>query len=50
MARGTQRPDSDVDVGVLSETLLDVEQRIELVDAAALAPSANRLQAEFISV
>lgn len=37
MAKGTQRPDSDVDVGVLSKTPLNVEQRMELVDALALA-------------
>lgn len=37
MAKGTQRPDSDVDVGVLSETPLDADQRIELIDALALS-------------
>ena len=37
MAKGTQRPDSDVDVGVLSKTPLDTKQRIEVVDALALA-------------
>ncbi len=37
MAKGAQRPDSDVDVGVLSPKPLDADQRIELIDALALA-------------
>jgi predicted nucleotidyltransferase len=37
MARGTERPDSDIDVAVLADKPLTAEQRIAITEAIALA-------------